>query len=183
MPQIAPALAEVVLTSRASTFWLRLKLNFRARVRRYVIMSTLVLGAAWLVSWAVDGLSLHTHSSEVIFGCAALVTLAVLASLFVSLIVASVDPPPSQALVPAKLALREDQIEVWPRHGQPFTAEWAHYVVDVENDARAYTLKLGKDTSVLFIIPKSALSPHARALVARWLHKHGYVHHPACSDE
>jgi hypothetical protein len=173
----APPPVEVVLTSRGSTFWLRVKLNFRARLRLYLWMPIPVLGAAWLISQIVDGV-LKTHSSGMIFGMAGLVVLALLASLIVMLLLASAKPPPSQVLVPDKLALREDHIKVWPRRGPPFTAEWRHYIVDVVDDAGAYTFKLGKDTPVSFIIPKSALSPHAHALVARWLHQHGYVNRP-----
>ena len=160
-----------MLTSLGSTFWLRVRINARASWWRYVILALLLVVLAGLALWALDEL-VALRASRFMFVLAALgIPIGTAATLLLD----SARQPAGQALVPRKLVLRADHVEVSPARGRSFTAQWRHYVVSAVESASSYTLRLGKDRPVSFVVAKARLSPHAEALVSRWLHEHGYL--------
>ena len=169
--QVEPAREEVVLTSLGSSFWLRVRINARARWWLYLILAALVVGLAWALLWMLGEL-VGLHASRFVLAVAAL---GIPAGTAATLLLDSARAPAGQALVPRKLVLRAQEVEVSPARGRPFTAEWRHYIVSAVESASAYTLRLGKDRPVSFVIAKARLSPQAEALVARWLHEHRYL--------
>lgn len=160
-----------MLTAQGSTFWLRVRLNARASWWRYMIVAVVLVVVACVALWVLDE-TVTLRASRFIFALAALgIPMGTAATLFLD----SARQPPAQALVPRKLVLRGDHVEVSPARGRPFTAEWRHYVVSAVESASSYTLRLGKDRPVSFVVAKARLSPQAHDLVSRWLHEHGYL--------
>lgn len=160
-----------MLTSLGTTFWLRVRVNARASWWRYLILAVLLVVLACVALWLLDEV-VALHASRFVF---ALVAVGIPLGTAATLLVDSARPPAGQALVPRKLVLRRDHVEVSPSRGRPFTAEWRHYVVGAVESASSYTLRLGKDRPVSYVVPKPRLSSHAQALLSRWLHEQGYL--------
>lgn len=171
MLQVQAAPEEVVLTSLGSTFWLRVRVNARASWWRYLIVAALLVVLACAALWLLDELVGLSANGSVF----ALAALGVPIGAAAMLLLDAARLPAGLALVPRKLVLRRDHVEVWLARGQTFTAEWRHYIVSAIESASSYALRLGKDRPVTYVVSKARLSPQAHALLSRWLHEHGYL--------
>jgi hypothetical protein len=166
---------EVKLVMTQSTFWLRLRIQFRA-MRAYFL--GLVAGSSLLPAMFLF-LMILTDNDELfglgrgaLFGVALTANLALFVAIGLFVTVArSLAPSPFERLLPRTVTFRVDGLRIEPRDGDAFEDSWA-WIISAVDTASGMDLKIGDaPTLILHITP--AMIGHAHFEQIRlWLERH-----------
>lgn len=157
-----------MLVTREVTYWGRLRVSLRQRWIFLALFGLLPLSLPAAFALAAVG----TGHSPAILLWGSLATLAlVFVPALISVVIGCAWPSPSESMLPRRLVLREDFIEVTPREGPPSQERWT-WLVGAYETGRGFTLVLCASPRVEMNVPRSILSPLQNELLGRWLRQH-----------
>lgn len=163
---------EIVLTVQPATFLSRLWLFTRQR------RGTLAIFALAPLATPV-GLAMFMIANDEPGYAIAILTWGVLAGeviffgpVLLDLLLRSISPRAGETLLPHKLVLREDSIEVTPRIGRTTVEKWTW--IPLARETRfGFVLVLSENPYVELPVPRSILSASQRDLLRAWLRRNG----------
>lgn len=165
----------VHLYMRASTFWMRLRANLCASVRRMLfVMASLsvvpllaLLGLqACAFSWTLSALMATLVGS--------LVLVPLLASMLMQVVLASLCPHPLEAMFPRRISFYPDHIELQPRKGKERCERYS-WLAGAQRTSRGLLLSLAHDAQLHVEVNKTVVGPAAMRRLESCLRANGII--------
>jgi hypothetical protein len=165
--------AQVRVTTTASTFRLRLRMNFRAMRRSFVVIAA--VGLLLAVILCVPALALPwpgvgPSAWEIVLWSFGLFELLLSFPLALVCLFRSIDPSPLERLLPKAIVFRADGVRVEPKSEPPYETSW-HWMAHAEEREGAIDLVLDERPRLVITLEKSKLPAAEYELVRAWLER------------